>query len=197
MNLGQNLEQLIAEWASLISRRAIDADPELRQRLESLEARSIELNLTSPPTCWHLVFESGALAFKPGAAPNPNVIVSGAAFDLANWLFRQDTSGVRIEGDDTTLLETVAALRSYNPEIQDALTQVFGTEFSQRVVGGAEAGLRGVKSILQAVGSGLEQQAAEKFVNRDSLDDFLTDIDELRLRVDRLAANIKAKENPP
>ncbi len=196
MSIASTFEQLIADWASTITNRAIDADPDMRLRLNQLEGRAIELNLTNPTTQWHLQVLAGRLALRPGRAETPNDIVTGGAIDLASWLLRQDASGVEITGDDTTLLETLAALRSYNPEFQESLGQIFGPQFSERVVGGAEAGLRGIQSVLQALGSGLEQEATERFVKRENLDDLLTNIDDLRLRVDRLAANIRAKENP-
>ena len=197
MSLGGDLGRLFADWATSISKRAIDADPDLRLRLLQLEGRSIELALTAPAMHWHLRVSTGAVEMHPGKAESPNVIVTGSAIDLINWLFRQDATGVRIEGDDTTLLETLAVLRTYDPHMQDALNSVLGEDLSQRVAGGAEAGLRGVQSLLQAFTAGLEQHTDEKFVKRDTMDEFLDNIDELRLRIDRLAANIKSRENPP
>ncbi|MEQ9451432.1 MAG: hypothetical protein RJQ07_07575 [Pseudomonadales bacterium] len=197
MSLADDLQNLIADWVSTIANRAVDADPDLRQRLNQLDGRTLELVCSAPELICHLEVHRGSLRLLPGAAATPNVVVRGSASSLLNWLLRQDTKGVQIDGDDTTLLATLAALRSYNPELAESLTQVFGEEFSQRLVGTAEAGLRGLKSALQGLGSGLEQQASERYVKKENLDDLLNRIDELRLRVDRLAANIKAKENPP
>lgn len=194
MNITGQIEQLLGDWVTAICQRALLTDPDFEQHLVQLEGRCIELRCSMPTTTWHLVFVGGKLAFHPGAADGPNVIVKGRAVDLLDWLINQRAEGIEIEGDDTTLLETLATLRTFNPELENTLEHVFGKALSGRVLGGAEAGLRGVKSVLQGLGSGLDHEVAHRFVRKDNLHELLTRIDDLRLRVDRLAANIKSKE---
>lgn len=195
MSLTSELEHFISLWASNISNRALETDPHLASRLAALEGRCIELNCRTPASTGHLLIRHGRLQFVAGQAESPHVIVTGEAINLIRWLASSDATGIAIEGDDTTLLETLDALRGFDPEVQATLSQVFGTSFTDKILGGAEAGLQGVKSLLEGLGSGLESQVAENFVRRENLDGMLDGIDDLRLRVDRLTANIRTREN--
>ncbi|MGK0224989.1 MAG: ubiquinone biosynthesis protein UbiJ [Limisphaerales bacterium] len=194
MSLTSELEHFISLWASKISNRALETDPDLVGRLSALDGRCIELNCHTPNTTGYLLIQDGRLQFIAGQAASPHVIVTGDAINLVRWLSTSDATGITIEGDDTTLLETLAALRGFDPEVQATLSQIFGASFTDKILGGAEAGLQGVKSLLEGLGSGLERRAAEKFVRRENLDGLLDSIDDLRLRVDRLTANIRTQE---
>ena len=194
MSLIRDMEHLLGSWTTAISNRVVDADPELRARLNAMDGRFIELNCTNPPAVWHLAIRTDDVIFSPGSADQPNVVVTGSAANLIRWLTGGEAQGITIDGDDTTLLETLDALRSFDPDTEDALGQVFGEQFTQTIVAGAEAGLKALSSIAQGMSHGLKSQTAERFVHRDHLDGLLDEIDELRLRVDRLSANVARRE---
>ena len=194
MSITTDIEHLIGSWATAISNRVVDSDPELRTRLNELTGRAIELKCTSPEALWHLSFHTDDLVFTPGPAAQPTVVVTGSARDLVRWLGGGSSEGITIDSDDTTLLETMDSLRAFDPATEEAIAQVFGDRFAQTIVAGAEAGLKALNSIAQGMSHGLKSQAAERFVHRDHLNGLLDEIDELRLRVDRLAANIRTRE---
>ena len=144
------------------------------------------------------------MQLQPGPAQEPNVVVTGDASSLLGWLLpsgllpngqaQQPGQGVTITGDDTTLLETVAALRSFNPDFATTLGDLLGADQASSLLGNAEAGLKGLKSMVMGLNAGAQQQAHTHFVQRDDLDELLNGIDNLRLRIDRLAAKVRRQE---
>ena len=96
-----------------------------------------------------------------------------------------------IEGDASVLMKLEALLSNYDPEFDQGLAQVLGNDGAHRLLAGVELGLSGIKSAVSGLGSAIKDQ--QHFVQQNQLDDLLSGIDELRLRVDRLAANIKAQ----
>ncbi|MEM7000619.1 MAG: alkyl sulfatase C-terminal domain-containing protein [Pseudomonadota bacterium] len=194
MQIIQTLEDLFSELANTVSRRALDADPVLATQLRELEGSRIEIDCTMPARVWHLAINNGAMELIPGQAENPNVVISGTAYNLLGWLLRQDDAQLTIDGDTTLLQEVLALLQRYNPDFAHALTQVLGPDLAQRLVGGAEVGVQGLQSLFQALASGVEKQTSQRFVTRDHLDDLLEGIDELRMQVDRLAARVRNRE---
>lgn len=194
MQIIQTLEDLFSELANTVSRRALDADPVLATQLRELEGSRIEIDCTMPARVWHLAINNGAMELIPRQAENPNVVISGTAYNLLGWLLRQDDAQLTIDGDTTLLQEVLALLQRYNPDFAHALTQVLGPDLAQRLVGGAEVGVQGLQSLFQALASGVEKQTSQRFVTRDHLDDLLEGIDELRMQVDRLAARVRNRE---
>ena len=190
MQIIQTLEDLFSELANTVSRRALDADPVLATQLRELEGSRIEIDCTMPARVWHLAINNGAMELIPRQAENPNVVISGTAYNLLGWLLRQDDAQLTIDGDTTLLQEVLALLQRYNPDFAHALTQVLGPDLAQRLVGGAEVGVQGLQSLFQALASGVEKQTSQRFVTRDHLDDLREGIDELRMQVDRLAASL-------
>jgi ubiquinone biosynthesis protein UbiJ len=194
------LGKVLADIATETSSRALHADPELRARLQSLEGRCIEICCDLPPVNWHLVLTNGAINFNHGKAVAPQVSVRGTALELASWLSPASTwvSGapaqVEISGDDTLLLELVEILRDFSPDIETPLSRVLGPEVATTLLGSAEMGIKGLQSLIEGIGFSLQDRVAGTFVQQEQLNALLTGIDDLRLRVDRLAAKVSQRE---
>ena len=75
-----------------------------------------------------------------------------------------------------------------------SLGKVVGADVTATLLGTAEMGLKGLQSLIEGVGSSVQKTASDSFVAQDELDSLLTGIDELRLRVDRLAAKVSQRE---
>lgn len=192
--------KLLSDMANMVSDAAIQSDPVLAQRLHALDGRCIEFNCTLPVITSHLLITRGRMIVQPGNAPHPQVIVKGSGADMLGLIGPGDTPlGLQIEGDDTALLEVVELLRSFRPDLAQnlpqPLTDLFGASTAQTLTGSAEMALRGVQSLLQGLGQSMQNQAASRFVHDRELDELLDGIDQLRLRVDRLAARIDAYES--
>jgi len=217
-DLASVLGDLLADVATRVSNQALNIDPQLRARLQSLSGNTIEINCTMPPVIWHLTIVGGSLQLNQGPAQTPQVIVQGSAMQLASRLFpgteNAQDSHLSIQGDETLLLELVAILRDFEPDLQDPLGQLLGPQLATSVLGTAEMGLKGIRSMIEGVGRsfmsdmpdmpgkpgaanqpGQSSGSQARSAQQAQLDSVLNGIDELRLQVDRLAARVSAQEN--
>ncbi|MEM9621505.1 MAG: SCP2 sterol-binding domain-containing protein [Pseudomonadota bacterium] len=204
-NLANLLGDLLADVATKVSNQALNIDPQLRARLQQLSGNTVEINCSLPASVWHLTIVGSSLQLGQGPATAPQVIVAGTAMDLAGWLFQrssQNASRLRIEGDETLLLEIAGMLRDFEPDLQDPLGQLLGPQLATSVLGTAEMGLKGIRSMLEGMGRNLQQSPAGadsgqsfRAEQQEQLNALLNGIDELRLRVDRLAARVNEQEN--
>ncbi len=193
-NLGHTLGDMLADVATKATNRALHTDPQLRARLQALTGNTVEINCTMPPLDWHLTVIDGGLQLAQGRAHSPQVIVQGSAVDLAAWIFPGQAAGrINIEGDETLLLEVVDILRGFQPDIQDPLGEFLGPQLAQTILGTAELGLQGLRSMLEGVGKAAQGSGPGR-VQQEQLNTVLDGIDELRLRVDRLAAQVNESQ---
>ncbi len=197
-NLANVFGDMLADVATRATNQALQTDPQLRARLQQLDGNTIEINCTMPPMAWHLTVLDGGLHLGSGPALQPQVIMQGSAADLAAWLFPGNQGGrVEINGDETLLLEVAGILRDFQPDIQDPLGQLLGPQMASTLLGTAEMGLKGLRSLIEGVGRGSPNTGGSGPVQQEQLDTVLHGIDELRLRVDRLAAQVKETSADP
>lgn len=208
-----DLARVFATLATATTNQALLGDPELRARLQTLEGRCIEICCDIPSITWHLTITNGAIDISQGRAVAPHVSVRGTALDLARWLspvppwsVSTPPAQVKIEGDDTLLLEILELLRDFKPDLEsplpktleealeEMLDQTLGPDNAATLLGTAEMGLKGLQSLIEGVGFTVEDRVAGSFVQQDQLNSLLTGIDDLRLRVDRLAAKVSQRE---
>lgn len=184
--------RVFAELATRVSAQAIESDPRLRARLQALDGQCLELQCTAPPSTWHVIVTDGTLLTQPGAAPAPQVIVRGHAMALAAALAPGSPAAGQLEinGDNTLALELLDILRDFQPDLAEPMSRIFGPDAAATLVGTAELGLKSMQSLLSGVGQSMSDTAAANFVRSTQLDNLLTGIDRLRLRVDRLAAKV-------
>lgn len=195
------LETMLADALAALANASLDLDPAGRARLSGLEGRRVRIVAELPPpvTARHftLEVEDARLRLYSRDLDQPNVIVSGSLPDLAQWLLTGATGtrgGLHIEGDTTVLLELAAVFRGFAPDLARPLGRVLGPETAASLVGAGEMAVAGLRSAAAAVGGSLRQGAAERFVNRQQMDRFLDALDDMKLRVDRLAARVSAEE---
>ncbi len=191
------IAQLFANVVTQVSRAALDSDPSLRARLQALEGQCVEVQCTTPPVTWHILIEGGEAATRPGPAPAPQVVVRGHALALAAALTPGDAgTQLEISGDNTLLTDLLHILRSFQPDLAGPMSRLLGADTAANLLGSAELGLQGLQSLFQGLGQTVSDQAAANFVSSGQLDSLLTGIDQLRLRVDRLAAKVTLHEEP-
>lgn len=186
---------VLSSTANAISVAATKSDPHLLARLQKLNGRCIEIHCTAPDVAWHLQIDGGVVNVYSGSALTPHVSVSGSAMDLASWLLPDGASrstSIRIEGDQVSLDEFMQALRAFRPDFAEPFSQFLGSQVTDsnvasRILGGAEIGLQGLRSAVEGLSKSFERPDA-KYVRQEELESILGGIDELRLRMDRLAA---------
>jgi ubiquinone biosynthesis protein UbiJ len=185
----------LADIATGISRQALQSDPQLLARLGSLQGNTVELQCTLPPGTWHVSIDAEGLSVQSGPAVAPQAVVRGTLTSLIAWLLPGgNTSGLEVSGDNTLLLELADMLKGFSPDLAVPLSDLLGAELANSLVGGAEAGIQALQSLLAGAGRGVQTQAGRQFVQQSQLDAFLDGVDALRLRVDRLDARIREVE---
>jgi ubiquinone biosynthesis protein UbiJ len=154
----------------------------------------MEIDCSEPTMIGYIHVEDQKMRFVSGAAESPHVVIKGSAANILRWLRETETEDLIIDGDHNTLLSFLDLAQSFDPDIEHTLTELLGPSVAGRAAGTAELGLRGLHSLIQGVGQSLKGKAAETFVEKDEFDSLLGGLDELRLRVDRLSANLRERE---
>lgn len=197
----RGLDSVLADVLADLANRSLDLDPASRARLSSLEGRQVQISATLPPPLgrrdFTLTVQGSRLRFFPHAAGQPHVIVRGSPGDLAGWLFGGETAAraqLEIDGDSTVLGELRAALSAFRPDLADPLGRLLGSDVAQAALGTAELAFATLRSAFEGAGQAMRDGAARAFVDRRRAGRFLDELDELRLRVDRLAARVQAEE---
>ena len=188
------IDDLLAKIATLITNKALYTDPEIAEKLSRLEGRVMEIDCSEPTMIGYIHVEDQKMRFVSGTAEAPHVVIKGSAANILRWLRETETEDLIIDGDHNTLLSFLDLAQSFDPDIEHTLTELLGPSVAGRAAGTAELGLRGLHSLIQGVGQSLKGKAAETFVEKDEFDSLLGGLDELRLRVDRLSANLRERE---
>jgi ubiquinone biosynthesis protein UbiJ len=190
---------VLADVLADLTNTSLALDPASRARLAALEGRRVQINTTLGPLgqrVFSLTVSAGRLRFYTHPVDAPHVIVQGDPPTLLAWLIGAEEPARRlvIEGDTTVLGELNGVLRSFRPDLGKPLTRVVGADAARTALGTAELVLAGLRSALQGAGHGLRDGAAQTFVDRPRMERLLDDLDDLRLRVDRLGARVAARE---
>ena len=197
-NPAEQFGHVLADLISGLSARALRQDPLLHGRLQTLDGASIEICCTAPPLTWHVNIDAGHLSVVAGAAPAPQAVISASAPALLGWLlpngFPQPDSTVKIDGDAALVSQMAEVLRSFNPDLQQPLSQLVGQDLAATLLGTAEMGLKSIRGLVSSLAESAQYQAGQSFVAENQLEPLLSSIDALRLRVDRLAAGIEEAE---
>ena len=182
-----------SDLATEVSRRALSTDPSLRDKLRELDGHCVEVRCLQPPLAWHLEVTDGTLTFKHGSAEAPHASVAGRAQALAAWLLPGGaTADLRIDGDPVIVERLTSVLTEFKPDLVAPLSQVLGPQGASTILGAAEAGLAGIRALMEGVGRTSRNRGGD-YVSQAQLDSVLHGIDELRLRMDRLAAELEAE----
>jgi ubiquinone biosynthesis accessory factor UbiJ len=197
----EDLQAVLADGLAALANASLDLDPASQARLAALEGYRVQVVADAPPPLGPLhlglTVTAGRLRFHARALDRPNVIVRGAPMDLATWLATGQATasgGLTIDGDGTVLQELMNLVRGFRPDPGGPLERLLGPDLAARALGGVELMLAGLRSAAEAAGAAVGQGAARQFVDRQQLERFLDGVDDLRLRVDRLAARVSARE---
>lgn len=193
-------EAVLADLLAELANRSLDLDPASRARLAALEGSSIQLHAQLPGLGnrdFTLAVQAGRLRLFPHALEAPQVIVRGSAADLAAAIFGASDaarSRLEVEGDSAVLQELTAALQGYRPDLDVPLSRLLGPDAARSVLSTAELALAGLRSALEGAGSTVRQSASRAFVDRTQANRLADELDDLRLRIDRLGARVAAQE---
>ncbi len=192
-------EALISDAVGELINRTLSLDPAHAGRLTALEGRRMQLSADFPaplgPRDLTVTVQAGTLRLIPRPQPDPQVIVRAAPAELASWITSGGERGtVNIDGDSAVLQELTALLRDFHPDLAAPLAALLGPDQASRAVGGLELAFAGVRSLLQGARHSVRDGAVQTFVDRPAADRLVDDIQDLRLRVERLGARVSAEE---
>ncbi|NBC23025.1 MAG: hypothetical protein GVY21_06075 [Gammaproteobacteria bacterium] len=204
-------EAVLADLLADLVNRSLALDPASRARLENLEGSRVQITAELPfgPRDLTLTVSGGRLRCFARSDDAPHAVVRGRPQDLAAWLLGSSANAARssagargstgagqvtIDGDTTVLGELSGVLREFRPDLEQPLSQVLGANAARTALGTAELALASLRSALEGAGRTARAGAAETFVDRRQTDRLLDELDDLRLRVDRLGARVAAEE---
>ncbi len=136
------------------------------------------------------------LEFTAGCHGQPNAIVRGAMPALFAWLTGSDDAGstLTFEGDEAVLAELTGILTNFEPDLAEPLTTFLGADAADNLISVAETAFASLRSVLQGLGNAVQDTAGRSYVNSPNLSTLLNGLDDLQLRIDRLAAKVHAAD---
>jgi ubiquinone biosynthesis protein UbiJ len=146
-----------------------------------------------------LTVHPDGLDLQPDAGLEAHAVVRGTLPEIAASVFGTQTSssghgGIRIDGDEATLQSVVALFRDLEPDLAEPLSSLLGRDAADDLLGAAEAGLAFLKSAAESVRAGLRQEAQDVWMTEDGFRNLMDRTEDLKLRVDRLAARVELAE---
>lgn len=186
--------------------RALQLDPDSRDRLQALNGRRIEAHLQAPDISLALDVRDGQVQVGPVQTDSePDIslksTLSGVLQSLP--LFAQGRTAVgamRISGDIELARLLQDLMKSYNPDWQAPFERAFGPIAGPQLARVLQEGLRHARvSAVNLAQSGAEYatEEARVVVGKAELADFHTEVDRLRQRGDRLQARVKRLLDQP
>ncbi len=193
------LDTLFADVLETFSNAALGLDPESSERLRMLEGRSLQIESSAPQQVLTLIVRDARIVMLAEPVDRPNVIVRGRMQDLLAWFAAtrqasQTNQRVEIEGDETTLFEVINVFKRFAPDPGYPFNNFIASEIGQNLLGAAELAIAGLRSAVEGAGSAMQQSAANQYLDQSHVNAFLEALEDLRLRVDRLAARVGAAE---
>ena len=192
-------EPLLARILGDLGNTALRMDPLSRARLEPLSGRCARFDIVPPgggaPRPLSLRISAAGIECSADTDHPPHVILTGTLPDIARRLTGAGGGNVRIEGDESLLTSLAGLFGTLQPDLAAPLANLIGRELADDLVGLAEAGMAFLRSAAESVSNTVRQDAAAAFVDQDGFDAFLSRLDALRLRVDRLDARTRHLEH--
>jgi len=184
----------LTRWAESLANGAAQLDPLTRARLRALSGRAVEIAIDPPgETIWmHVDGESIRIDDRPFGRP-PSVRVRGSPGAMAAALFGFDgpNAKIDIDGDETILGDLREIARNFRPDGMPPLEELVGDRAAQAVTSLIEVGV----SALAAIGREVRDESGrlargaigQRFLTAPEFDRYLESLQQLRIRVDRLA----------
>ena len=194
-----DLFESLQNWTNQLSQSWLALDPKVRQRLNQCAGQTVEIECTRPSLTAHVNLHRDHVTVHHGPATAPNVQLRGSAPALlGRALADNGHAGVDVNGDETLLLELLDILRSYRPDLAPILAKVFGDETAQTLTAiielGSETALQFTSNQFHELLHTSRRAMQHRFAAQAEADELHSQLDQLRLRIDRTAARIQHLE---
>jgi ubiquinone biosynthesis accessory factor UbiJ len=199
--LNQFLGSLALVPVEKIINAIVDRDPHISKRFLQFDSKCIEVISERPHFTLNLRFEDGAI--RLGAIDSetlgiePDATITGSAESLLGLLVKKPEqraladADIDISGDATLIQDLHVTIQTLDVEWQDYLTPILGDVLSNQL-GEIHSS---AKQWSQAAGSSMQRsvhdylsEEAKLVPSEMEVDSFSNRLDQLRLRIDRLAA---------
>ena len=194
-----DLFELLQDWVNQLSRSSLALDPLVQQRLQHFDGQVIEVECTQPELTAHVTVVSAGLDLSRGPAVAPNVQLRGTAPALlGRALSIEGNAAVEVNGDETLLLQLLEILSGYRPDPTPVLAKLIGNDPAQTLSAALELGAQTAMGLVESGIHDLLQRSTEgihrRFTSRSNADGLQTQLDDMRLRIDRAAARVQQLE---
>jgi len=195
----RGLAALFTDFLAQLANASLRLDPASVSRLGALNGQSVRLEVIMPgqvaPSPFTLVINDGRIDLHPLERPRPNVIARGRLQDFMAWFAAPEkATRMTVDGDEALLQEIAGIFRRFRPALPAQLNDLMGGPLTDSMLSIAEAALAALRSAADGVGSTARQELTRRYVSSSQMGELLDQLDELRLRADRLAARVGAQE---
>lgn len=195
---------VFAPVLALLERALNDAlryDPATRQRLAAHKGRVLAIECRQPPVNAYFLFTAEGVEIYDSCETEVDATIRAGAIGLLRQLAaeRPDIApaggDVQVAGDARFVQEIVKIARDVDIDWEEPLARIVG-DVAARQVGellrGAATFFMRATTSLKRDGEDFLRHELSLFPPKQAMREFLTDIDELRLDTDRVAARIAA-----
>lgn len=186
-------------------RRALEYDPDTRERIRALDGRVVEIVFTGLEQTLCVTIDQDAVLFARTAPREPDLRLKGTPMAFARYLMAPDRvelaeSGIKIEGDIGLAQRFVGVLRQLDIDWEEWASRYVGDVAAYRA-GRLAEGVRdwarsSSRQFRRDVAEYLQEEA-RLLAPRERVNRLMNDIDATRSDVERLAQRIKRLRNKP
>jgi ubiquinone biosynthesis protein UbiJ len=188
----------ILDWASS---QLLGLDPEVQSELSQFAGKIIKIELVGPDLCIFCQPSHAGLQILSSSTASPDAIIRGTPMSLAMMGIHQKFSwvskplGVEIQGDAELVHELMLLMKKFRIDWEEMIAQVMGDRVAHQV----GSSLRAAKDYGTDVAQRFQSSAVDYIQEeirllppQEEVNDFMSDVDELRDRVERLLAQVAA-----
>lgn len=185
------------DWASS---QILSFDPEVKSELSSLAGKLIKVELTGLNFSFYLQPTLTGLQCYFSTEKNPDAVIIGTPISLTMQTLNQKfgwptkPSGVEIQGDASLVHQLTLLMKKFRIDWEEIIAQAMGDRVAQHV-GSVVRKMNGyatdITERFQSNAADYIQEELRLLPPQEEVNDFMSDVDELRDRVERLLATLK------
>lgn len=184
-------------------RRALEFDPDTRERIAELDGRLVEIVFTGLEQTLCVAIDQDAVLFSRAAQREPDLRLKGTPIAFARYLMAPDRveiteSGIKIEGDIGLAQRFVGVLRQLDIDWEEWASRYVGDVMAYRAGRFAESirdwADNSRRQFQQDVSEYLQEEV-RLLASRERVTRLMNDIDATRSDVERLAQRVKRLRN--